>query len=260
MADIKYDYVYANRPINDNIMRQSWIYDGTDDMQYTAFTGKNLNLSAKNLFTNMVYTNKVLQIVKSITGLFEGTYQYYKPRRICSENPICPHRLDTDYDPNNYCPYMSGESVVSDSVFFISLIDYNNDALINKNSWYEFNINLDYITRETVNSSQILIDDSITNNRYKIIAKSGVIELEKISGDNSLLVSDYEQENTSVISEIDSVSECPDIEDRDALIEAYKIEMEDLKIRYNDTLEELATKYEDAFETITTTDYDSVNV
>jgi len=246
--DYRFDRVNPNRPINDNIMRKSWIYDGKDETEFSAFTGRSLNSAPKNLYSNMMYSNKVLQIVKSICGLFENNYTEYNPIRPCCENDYCPHKNDKDYDSSNYCPYQVGEAVEFDGVYYISLTDDNNKPLTDKNAWYEFRWN-------RLDTDNYVIEDVYYTNRYKLQVNRGVLEVVKIFGDETIreeFLDEYSQD-----TEDKKPFECTgqSLED---VTTAFKGELEELKTKYNTAMNEITTKYNEKFALITKTNIDEV--
>jgi len=246
MADYKFDRVIENRPINDDTMRKAWIYDGKDETKFTSFTGRNINASTKNLFTNMVYTNKVLQIVKSCVGILEGNYQKYIPDRKCCDNlKYCPHKNDANFDKvknTQSCPYLAGEAVIFDNVFYISLIDINNEPFEDKNSWYEFNYNI-------TDLDSIVLADTYYDNKYRLTVNHGVIELEKISGTNKPRVEDYS--NDTIDEETPLSEKCESIRSADELTKSFKYEMDEIKNKYDKALKDITEKYDEEFIKIT---------
>lgn len=244
MGNLKYDKVIKNKPINDDIMRRSWIYDGQDDTKFSPFTGKALNASAKNMYTNMIYTDKVLQIVKSCMGIFEGNYSKYTTVRKCCDNPNCPHTNMQDYDKIKYtklCPYMIGDTVKFDDIFYVSLKDENNSQLSDNNSWYLFNYSID-------KRDPLILEDIYYKNKYQVVVKQGTLNLVKIEGDNEKRVETYTNstaKKTAIPEKDQAILTLSEITNQ------YKIKMETLERKYSKIMADITLEYTTLFKEIT---------
>jgi hypothetical protein len=144
----KYDKIEPNMPITYNEINNLWIYEGSNEMEFTPFAGKYLNRAAKGVFLDLVFLQKVVQINKSILSALEGNFKEYDPTIIYSE----------------------GDVVFYNDYFYVSLDDNNNKALTDLTYWYPFRLTL----------NQIFMKDQETNDLYKLSIKNGNLNIDKV--------------------------------------------------------------------------------
>jgi hypothetical protein len=152
MANLKFDKIEKNMPIKYNEINNFWIYEGSNELEFTPFSGRYLNRAGKGIFLDMVFLQKVVQINKSILSALEGNFEVYNPQKIYSE----------------------GDVVFYNNMFYISLDDNNNKNLSNTEMWYPFRMTL----------KNFYLQDQNTNEIYKIFVKDGSLDVEKVSNDS----------------------------------------------------------------------------
>jgi len=146
----KYDKVLKNTPLSDKEINDLWIYEGNDELKYTPFAGKYFNKAMKAIYLNQNYIRKVTQIVKSIQGIYEGNFVEYKVTN----------------------KYSEGDAVRDNGVYYISIIDNNNNPFNDENAWYPYKTNLI--------QDKILLADRATNETYEIFMEDGSLKYQKI--------------------------------------------------------------------------------
>ena len=149
MANLKFDKIEKNMPINYNEIDNLWIYEGTIELDFTPFAGKYLNRAGKGIFLDFIFLQKVVQINKSILSALEGNYEIYDPTKIYSE----------------------GDVVFYNDKFYISLDDNNNKALTDTLMWYPFQLKL----------KTIPMVDQETGEIYNLSIKNGNLNVEKVN-------------------------------------------------------------------------------
>ena len=148
MANTKYDKLEKNLPIQYTELNKLWIYEGSNELDFTPFAGKYLNRAGKSLLIDFIYLQKVVQINKGILSALEGNFVEYNPTNI----------------------YEEGDVVLYKDTFYISLDDNNNRSLNDSNMWYPFKLQI----------SQFFMKDSVDNNIYKITLQNGNLITEKV--------------------------------------------------------------------------------
>ena len=88
MANLKFDKIEKNMPIKYNEINNFWIYEGSNELEFTPFSGRYLNRAGKGIFLDMVFLQKVVQINKSILSALEGNFEVYNPQKIYSEGDV----------------------------------------------------------------------------------------------------------------------------------------------------------------------------
>jgi hypothetical protein len=145
----KYEKLEKNMPITYDEINKLWIYEGTNELDFTPFAGKYLNRAGKGLLLDFIYLQKVVQINKSILAIFEGNYEIYNPTKI----------------------YTEGDVVFYQDTFYISLDDNNNKSLKDENAWYPFKFKLNFF----------YMQDQENDDVYKISIKNGELVTEKVT-------------------------------------------------------------------------------
>jgi len=145
-----YDKIDENLPIVNSEFTNFWIYEGSEEDLYTSFTGKNLNRAGKSILINQIFLEKIIQLNKSLLGIFEGNYEIYQPTKT----------------------YAKGDAVFYGGSFYVSMIDDNNKSLTDEVAWYNFKYNPP-VTNEIFLSE----DEDI----YKLYISDGELKTEKVN-------------------------------------------------------------------------------
>jgi len=144
----KYDKIEKNLPITYDELNKLWIYEGSNELDFTPFAGKYFNRAGKAIVLNITYLQKVIQINKSILSAMEGNY--------------------SDYDPTKL--YSEGDVVFYNNAFYISLDDNNNKDLSDTDKWYKFVPKFKFY----------FMEDEETNELYKLSIKNGGLQINKV--------------------------------------------------------------------------------
>jgi len=136
-----YDRIDDNLPIVNSEFTNFWIYEGSEEDLYTSFTGKNLNRAGKSILVNQIFLEKIIQLNKSLLGIFEGNFEIYMPTKI----------------------YRKGDAVLSNGSFYVSMVDDNNKSLTDEIAWYKFTykqpIQNEFFLRENEDVYRVFIKD-----------------------------------------------------------------------------------------------------
>ena len=144
----KFDKVEKNLPIQHSEISKLWIYEGSNEMEFTPFAGKYFNRAPKALEVDFIFLEKVVQINKSILSALEGNFTEYDVSKIYSE----------------------GDVVLNNDIFYVSLDDNSNSPLTNLALWYPFKLNL----------NQFFMKDKATGESYKVYIENGIIKADKV--------------------------------------------------------------------------------
>jgi len=144
----KYDKLQKNMPVKYPEINRLWIYEGSNEMDYTPFAGKYFNRAAKAILVDFIYLQKVAQINKGILSALEGNY--------------------VEYDTQT--KYSEGDVVYNDGYFYISLSDQNTKALENTDFWYRFRMSL----------NEYFMTDTSTGKLNKITLEDGELKIKEV--------------------------------------------------------------------------------
>jgi len=144
-----YDRIDDNLPIVNSEFTDFWIYEGSEEDLYTSFTGKNLNRAGKSILVNQIFLEKIIQLNKSLLGIFEGNFEIYTSTK----------------------KYKKGDVVLANGSFYVSMTGENNKSLSDEIAWYKFTY------RQPIQNDFFLREDEDV---YRVFIKDGDLTTEKV--------------------------------------------------------------------------------